>query len=854
MNLADSGRVATRLVQQQPRVGLPTRSRQWRWRNLVCLLSLLWASGPAIAQTSAPVVQLKLTNPQSITQDIGRFYNERAPTTYSIRVTTDQPDWWFIRFDKIPAGIELTIKPDEPLREGQWIPIKGQATVTLLVTLAATSPISLVYRVGRVPAGQPQPDTVQAAELLAQQNEVSAQAEARYIKLFWRSPLPTISVTPANLKLSIDDYLKPQTVTFKGDDIGWSFLRFVDIPSHIKISTPDILASETINLEPNKQLSSQQWYGFQQTLTLHVMLNKQPTEPGSSKLLIQSGQVEFSSEDRTQLLNAVRRDAVGQAGEVLVVPITWATSSFLWLAEDFISSPVGQLVALLLGLAILWVLYRYLRHRFERPVMEPEPDMLMVSMSERYSGPSAVIPPPAPTPPPASPGWWTKLTQFWSHQRTSRSPVRSPSYDDVENRFTSRPPFTGQSPAPLPPTTDLSNPSSQLTQSVQIQGRRLEDMEQKLASLETLIIDFHRERDRLAALEQTLASQTQAGAAEAVEQQISKRLQRAFDELKAELMKQQQLARAKIEGLEQAISQLVNKVREQQAHTDEHRRALEELRAQMQQGTTSHPSGSAAGASEQATGFSSESADRLYARLLGLIFGGTVNGLEQDGFEAAMKRAGETLNRFFRDDLPLAKNLQAEAERAKALVEALDNLLTKGAAMNKDVYADLRQASERARRVSREITTIQSQLQNRDITLDLHIRVSAGPSGYALFLEELGRAVKQAIDKLTDPQAYIQHQLDRLICGDVLMAVDVCDRRLAPPGENPELERALKNVFQAAHLKPIAPIAMEPFQAGEHNIVEFVAGGRPQAIARTIRRGFYYQDQLLRKADVAVYK
>lgn len=853
MNLGESGRSETSSV-REPRAhaSWAVCSRQWWWPTLAWWLSLVGSAGLVMAQTSSPVVQLKLTNPQSITQDIGRFYNERAPTTYSIRVTTDQPNWGFIRFDKIPTGVELTAKPDVPLREGQWVPVKGQATVTLLVTLAATSPISLVYRVGRVPAEQPQPDTVQAAEVLAQQNQVTAQAEARYIKLFWRSPLPTISIVPATLKLSIDDYLKPQTVTFKGDDIGWSFLRFVDIPSHIKISTPDILASETINLEPSKQLSSQQWYGFQQTLTLNVMLSKQPTEPGSSKLLIQSGQVEFAAEDRSQLLNAVRRDAVGQAGEVLVVPITWATSSFLWLAEDFIASPVGQLVAVLLSLALLWVLYRYLKQRFERPVMEPEPDMVMMSMAERYGEPSPEAASSAPAPPAALSGWWSRLTQRWFSARIRREPVPNPSYNAVENRFKARPPLTGTSSAPLPSTSESLSSSSHLLQSVQMQGRRLEDMEQKLASLETLVIDFHRERDRLTAIEQRLAAQSHVGAADEVEHQINKRLQRVFDELKAELTKQQQLVRAKIEGLEQAMSQLVNKVREQQAHADEHRRALDELRTQMPQASSA--SGSLTGASEQTAGFSSESADRLYARLLGLIFGGTVNGLEQDSFEAAMKRAGETLNRFFRDDLPPAKNMQAEADRVKALVEALDNLLTKGSAINKDVYSDLRQASERARRLSREITTIQSQLQNRDIQLDLHIRVSAGPSGYALFLEELGRAVKQAIDKLTDPQAYIQHQLDRLICADVLVAVDACDRRLAPPGENPELERALKNVFQAAHLKPIAPIAMEPFQAGEHNIVEFVAGGRPQAIARTIKRGFYYHDQLLRKADVAVYK
>jgi hypothetical protein len=249
-----------------------------------------------------------------------------------------------------------------------------------------------------------------------------------------------------------------------------------------------------------------------------------------------------------------------------------------------------------------------------------------------------------------------------------------------------------------------------------------------------------------------------------------------------------------------------------------------------------------------------EASDRLYARLLGQIFAGNVDNLSEESFDATVRRAGETLNRFFQEELPLAHNLQDLAAQAKDIVAALEALVSKGSAINKETYGDLRLAAERARRISREVISLQTQLQNREIQLDLQIRVSASPGGHAIFLEELGRAVKQAIDKFTDPQAYIEHRLDRLAVGEVIPVVDLCDRDIAPPGQNAELEQTLKELFRAAQLKQIFPIAMEPFQPTEHNIVELVPDGRSQAIARVIKRGLYYKDQVLRKADVAVYK
>jgi hypothetical protein len=235
------------------------------------------------------------------------------------------------------------------------------------------------------------------------------------------------------------------------------------------------------------------------------------------------------------------------------------------------------------------------------------------------------------------------------------------------------------------------------------------------------------------------------------------------------------------------------------------------------------------------------------------MLGASVEELDKGHFEAAIARAQENLNRIFHQQLPPAADLQKLKDQTAQLGNAIEGVVQRAGQLNSKATGDLRLVADRIRKLSSELGAAQSNLEQGRLELNLHIQVSTGSNAHSIFLEELGTALKQAIDKFTDPQTHFEHKLERLITKDVVSFVTTCDTQISPPGEDKELEERLKALFRAADLKPIQPIHHEPFQPAEHNIVQITSGGRSQSIAKTLCRGFYYKEALLCKADVVIY-
>lgn len=828
-----------------------------RWISSISITALIGIGLPEAASTQpapSPTITIRVAQPQSVSYNIGRIFTGQVPATITLQVVAGGGRWWFIRFEAIPQGMEvigdlLGAATGSALSPSQWYPFRQSVTLTALVEPGATSPLNLRYVLGRVSEGQREPRSLNEAQQRVQERLIRIEGKEHFVKFFWPTERPVITANPARMDFLVyeNTYYVPQELNIESTSAGWSFIRLRGLPDYLKVRLAETAVPEAATLAPGSELTDEQWYGFNQIMKLQVSLREKISSASDLKLTIESGEAELANDSRSAAIAAINSNTIVLHGAATIVPISLKPPSLTTIAAAFLASTlwkvlVGVGLLALSGGMLRWG-WRYYQGRQARPVAtageNPEPIQPMIDAPRPGSAANV----------PAQKRRWLSLSDLigrWRRRATADSADSTPA-----NRLRTLTLASGQITTALSAMTSSANASAELAQVVQSHTKQLREMEHKLIALEGHVLNTYKIKDRVAELEQELEHRTLSAPAPDLEERIAGKLETLAEELKANERQQIRRLSGQIQSLEQGLAELRGWLQAQQVRGEEMHRRLEEYRQQLHHLMTERPSSAG---SSIASDVSQGPQDALYARLLGLIFAGTIDSLHKESFDAAIQRAGQMLNRFFQEELPLARNLDALTTQAEELVAVLEQVVSKGSTMNKDAYGELRLPAERGRRLCREITSLKTQLQQRQIELDLQIRVSTHPTGHAIFLEELGRAIKQAIDKFADPQAYIQCQLDRFITRDVVGVIDVCDRDVAPPGENDELEQLLRALCQAARLKSILPIAMEPYQPSEHNPVQWVSGHRSQTVARTLRRGFYYNDQVLRKADVIVYK
>jgi hypothetical protein len=253
--------------------------------------------------------------------------------------------------------------------------------------------------------------------------------------------------------------------------------------------------------------------------------------------------------------------------------------------------------------------------------------------------------------------------------------------------------------------------------------------------------------------------------------------------------------------------------------------------------------------------------DSFYAQTLGSVLGQNVDELKENNFEQLSQQMAERLNEYFRIGIPRAGSLQELRSRADEITAALRDVIARGTTRDPQVATKTGIHLQQAELLLDELNRLQGQLENRQVTIEstLSFPVSAHAEARRSFLDELGRGIKQEIDKWSKPDIYFQGKLERLIRTNLLAVVDTCDE-VSPPRSQPELESSLKHLFELAGLRDITPRHGEPFRTAEQDLIQMVAGesGKSLTVAQVVTRGFYYKhrdnETLLRKAGVMVYR
>jgi hypothetical protein len=250
-----------------------------------------------------------------------------------------------------------------------------------------------------------------------------------------------------------------------------------------------------------------------------------------------------------------------------------------------------------------------------------------------------------------------------------------------------------------------------------------------------------------------------------------------------------------------------------------------------------------------------------YSKLLGEVLGFSVETLRQGEFDAIVNEAGIRLDRFLSEQPAKVDGLSDLYRKAQAINGEIQTTLEKVRQLKPEL-GKLETYAERAKGLANDLknaSSLQGKPQNLKVTLDLPVGKST--QGRAIFLENLGQAIKEQIDRLHDPHAFWSKELDDFATSDIVALADICDVEVTGrPGSNPELERSLCELFRQAGLTAIVPTVGDPFKPGEQHLIEMVPGppANSQKIKRVVKRGFYYtinaKEQLIRKAGVDVFR
>ncbi|HVG35961.1 MAG TPA: hypothetical protein VM911_23105 [Pyrinomonadaceae bacterium] len=248
--------------------------------------------------------------------------------------------------------------------------------------------------------------------------------------------------------------------------------------------------------------------------------------------------------------------------------------------------------------------------------------------------------------------------------------------------------------------------------------------------------------------------------------------------------------------------------------------------------------------------------DSFYSRILGAALGQHIEALQDGNFERLMV---EQVNQFFQNGVKRGEGLQEVSTRAEGITGALRDVSAYIEKLKPQATEEARPHMQRFEKFVDELNGLQAQLQSRRGIIETTLRIPASMHSEArqTFLDELGRGIKREIDKLNEPESYFDGELERLITADLIAIVDICDKKVTQPGTRPELEVALKRLFDQAGLRQILPRQGEQFKAAEQDLIQTVPGsGASLTVARVITRGFYYKhgdnETLLRKASVEV--
>lgn len=256
----------------------------------------------------------------------------------------------------------------------------------------------------------------------------------------------------------------------------------------------------------------------------------------------------------------------------------------------------------------------------------------------------------------------------------------------------------------------------------------------------------------------------------------------------------------------------------------------------------------------------------VQAKLLGGIVESSLHAPGANGFDALLAGIGGAYERYFEDGVFRPGGLDELRQRIEAVSGLLRAAAETACAGEPSRRPAVSPYVERIHGLSAAFNKFYEQLRTKRLHFAPEFEVpqpggdADGEKSLKMVGDEWRLAFKRELDKLQDPQAYWERELEQTAMATVIPFVDKCDTDIAPtPGADPKVEESLQALFRQVGLRHILPQPDGDFLTAEQQLVRTVPGelGKSQKVASVIKRGFYYTAQggekLIRKARVNVY-
>src|ERR1043166_1509173 len=720
----------------------------------------------------------------------------------------DGQTWSFIKFAPLPAGTKLRAKGNsgyqtaEELTSDEWYPFKQRLSVTLEIDSGAHSPVDVSFSVGNVKSNrQDFLNTLTSVDSVrnfakTSQNEINPEPSPQSLDFKWgtatANPPGTtdpVTMSPVQVKLEVPDKIGEapyQKTTLVSDGKHWTFVRASKVPEGIVLVARPSTA-DSLTVESGTLIDSAVWIGFRNSLTLEVtVIKSKVAAKGSEDIVFETAVGQAADQTKQEAIAAIKSNTMSRSNNVQL-NVSWGPEtdeSLPWLKIG-----LGGLALLVIAVGIVWLVRRARdpRRRARAPRLSSNDALHDYPFDDgnTKSGMSGTRDlnkkgrdPAGTQGKPASAGILDLSPD--NRNRSSQAALR-------------RTEASLESPADLavpPPTSSNSFDQKQLEQLIDEQMQPLRsELKQKPTDQEL----------------RSLASDV-GNLDKMVREQGGRIQQQVTTQIHSEVTTQIQSVK---DLITQQSQQMEQKLRERDGRIDRTANEGEAVKKQLEESL------SASGQMEarmrirlselQATLERRTVPDSFYSRILGGVLGQQIEALQDGNFEKLM---GEQLDQFFRNDVSRGEKLQELRIRAEGISLALSDVLIQMQRLNQQASSEARQPMQRVEAFVNELSGLQSQMQSRRATIEttLHIPVSMHAGARQTFLDELGRGIKREIDKLNDPVSYFEGELERTITADLIAIVDICDKTVAPPpGSRPDLETALKQLFEQAGLRQILP-------------------------------------------------
>jgi hypothetical protein len=827
----------------------------------VAAMAIVFVTDSSSLPESPQPIQITASAPQSVSRQIS-LNQQQIPVDF----IGDGTKWWYVRFEVIPPGNEISVKGSlkgyediKSIERGVWYPFKQRLSLNLSISQAnfeSTDSSRWHYSLASAKDLPSNATTKDARDYAQDHTKLNINEENRFIEVLWKKDRG-ISLSSQQLVFEIPDKKSipaEQFILITGSDSSWRFVRFKNLGQDVQLildmdnKKEEVTGNLGLELKKDEKGADSIWYGFRGTMKLKVVWRER--EPKDIELEMQEGEAKANVEIQTRenAEDAIRIDKVKEVDKQHRIPVSLklsVTSSAFWPPSS------TAVIAAVAGTILLGVMV-----------------FVVVKIKNKKKGGFS--------------------TQGGAAQTSSPYVIHTQSQDasfPLQNLWRNFLTFGKKRnlPPEAPPKSDVNNEKTGMGEGKSLPGKQLPSNTEATDSQQptTTFID-----------QTDTQSPQNAGSLPVGQEAIKKLVEYEFKRLlKAEkkniVDEVERKFREETKIIEKNFSERINALEQQIGQVQSDTKFLTDVIGGF--GEQLEKDSRRFKKIEEQTNEDKKERDSLYAKLLGFLFEANIDALQQNNFASAFQSAAalpsvqsetsyqqrgdaegmahkpsEMLNNELRDGIPRADSLDELRQKARAIHDAMKRVADKAAQIARgQADTELAKYVQNAKEIADNIESVQSQLQNRtpELRANLCIKFSAHENARYTFLEELGLAIKREIDRIRDPQGYFRRELERLVTGDIIEVSGICDKQITDgPGRNPELERALQSLFNSAGLKSILPTVGESFDATEQNLIQmlFSQSIQYQKIAEVVSRGFYYndgkKDVLLRKAGVKVHR